>query len=411
MDTKELIPIDTFLEKGYAYSDIVGTSGLESEYESLLRGEKAKYILNSDNTLTEITPMKPGNDITLNLNIDVQLELERVLKEEMLLASKKSSAKYFHDAYAMVGNPTTGGIVALSGLRLLDNSEFQDITITSFTSSFAMGSVVKGASNTVGYLSGGIEVGKSMYDSCVKLWSEPSKCSYTNLGYINDITALRTSSNYFQFITAIQSTGQKYQYNMKFSVTEEDFMRYRNIFSAYGLGEKTKIDFPLEQTGLKGTKIAGDLLLNFAIGQYDTYTPISLLQYINTIANYGNRYALRFKKEEFNTFLNQVPLEDSYYDRITEGMYQVFHGGTASSYVDKSLNAVGKTGTSETFYDSDQDGIVDKEVINSTVVFYYPRENPIYSMVVVAPYLTDTSDYTYPFTRNISLKMSKFLPI
>ena len=83
------------------------------------------------------------------------------------------------------------------------------------------------------------------------------------------------------------------------------------------------IDYPIEQTGMKGTKIAGDLLLNFAIGQYDTYTPISLLQYINTIANYGNRYALRLKKEEFNTFLNQVELDATYYDRITEGLFMV----------------------------------------------------------------------------------------
>ena len=37
-----------------------------------------------------------------------------------------------------------------------------------------MGSVVKGASNTVGYLSGAIEVGKKIKDSCVKLYSEPS---------------------------------------------------------------------------------------------------------------------------------------------------------------------------------------------------------------------------------------------
>ncbi len=403
--------LEEFMDLGYAISDIVGVSGLEKQYESILRGEKAKYIIHSDNHLEEISPMVPGRDVYLNLDIDIQLELEKVLKEEMGLAKEKASAKYFHDAYAMIGDPFTGGVVALSGLRLLDNGEFQDITITSFTSSFAMGSVVKGASNTVGYLSGGIEVGKRLYDSCVKLWSEPAKCSYTKLGVVDDITALRTSSNYFQFITAIQSTGQTYQYNMKFSVTEEDFKRYRDVFASYGLGALTGIDYPIEETGMCGSKIAGDLLLNYSIGQYDTYTPISLLQYINTIANYGNRYALRFKKEEFNTFLNQVPLEDSFYDRITEGFYQVFHGGTATSYVDKSLNAVGKTGTSETFYDSDHDGVVDKEVINSTVVFYYPREEPLYSMVVVAPYLTDTSNYTYPFTRNVSLKMTRFLPL
>ncbi len=402
--------LSSYMKKGYALSDTVGTSGLEEEYEDILKGEKAKYFINSDNTLAMVKESTSGNDVTLNIDIDVQQELVKVMKEEMTKASKRTSAKYFKEAYAMIGNPVTGGIIALTGLKKTD-AGFTDITITAFTSSYAMGSVVKGASNTVGYLSGAIKVGQKVKDSCVKLYSEPSKCSYKRLGYVDDITALKTSSNYYQFLTAISSTGQSYRYNMKFNVTEEDFKRYRDVFNAYGLGAKTDIDYPLEQTGMKGIKVAGDLLLNFAIGQYDTYTPISLLQYINTLSNYGNRYALRFKKEDYNTFLNQIELDSSFYDRIMEGLYEVFHGGTASSYVNKSKNAVGKTGTSETFYDSDSDGVVDKEVINSTVAFYYPRETPRYSMVVVAPFLTDNGDFMYPFTKNVSLHMTNYLPL
>ena len=402
--------LSSYMKKGYALSDTVGTSGLEEEYEDILKGEKAKYFINSDNTLAMVKESTPGNDVTLNIDIDVQQELVKVMKEEMTKASKRTSAKYFKEAYAMIGNPVTGGIIALAGLKKTD-AGFTDMTITAFTSSYAMGSVVKGASNTVGYLSGAIKVGQKVKDSCVKLYAEPSKCSYKRLGYVDDITALKTSSNYYQFLTAISSTGQSYRYNMKFNVTEEDFKRYRDVFNAYGLGAKTDIDYPLEQTGMKGIKVAGDLLLNFAIGQYDTYTPISLLQYINTLSNYGNRYALRFKKEDYNTFLNQIELDTSFYDRITEGLYEVFHGGTASSYVNKSKNAVGKTGTSETFYDSDNDGVVDKEVINSTVAFYYPRETPRYSMVVVAPFLTDNGDFMYPFTKNVSLHMTNYLSL
>ncbi len=403
--------ISTYLNNGYSLDDVVGVSGIEKEYENILRGKKAKYLINSDNTLTLLEEEEAGGDVVLNIDIDVQLMLESVLKEEMDLASKKKSCKYFHDAYAMVGNPSTGGIIAIAGLRRLDNGDYQDITITSFTSSFAMGSVVKGASNTVGYLTGAIEVGKKIKDSCVKLYSQSQKCSYTSLGYVDDISALKTSSNYYQFVTAIASTGQKYKYNMVFDASLENFKTYRDVFSSYGLGSKTEIDFPREDVGMRGSKVAGDLLLNLAIGQYDTYTPVMLLQYINTISNRGNRYALRLKKEEYNTFLNQVNLDNQYYDRIIEGMYQVFHGGTASSYVNRKLNSVGKTGTSETFYDRDFDGMVDTSVINSTVAFFYPRENPLYSIVVVAPYLTDNPSYAYPFTKNVSLKITNYLPL
>mgnify|MGYP001625212912 CR=1 FL=1 len=401
--------VKSYLNNGYELNDIVGTSGLEKQYEDILKGEKAKYYINSDNTLEKVSDAKPGEDLVLNIDIDIQLELENILKEEMLLAKKKKSSVYFNEAFSMVGDPKSGGVIALAGLKLNNENEFNDISITAFTSSYAMGSVVKGASNTVGYLTNAIEVGKKIKDSCVKLYSQPSKCSYQSLGYVDDITALKTSSNYYQFITAIKSTGQTYKYNMTFNVTEENFKKYRDVFASYGLGNFTGIDFPNEQKGMKGQKIAGDLLLNFAIGQYDTYTPISLLQYINTIANYGNRYAIRLKKNDYNVFLNQVGLDSTYYDRIIEGFYQVFHGGTATSYANKNLNAVGKTGTAETFYDSNNDGVVDTEVISSTLAYYFPRENPTYSIVVVAPYLTNTTDYRYPFTKNVSLKISNYL--
>ena len=243
--------VTSFIQNGYALNDTVGTSGIEKQYENLLRGKKAKYFINSDNTLTLLEEEEVGSDVVLNIDIDVQLELEKILKEEMGLAHKKTSAKYFKEAYAMVGDPKSGGILAMSGIRLNDQGEFSDITITAFTSSYAMGSVVKGASNTVGYMTGAIEVGKKVLDSCVKLYSQPSKCSYKKLGYVDDITALKTSSNYYQFLTAIKSSGQTYKYNMTFNVSEENFKTYRDVFSSYGLGNKTEIDYPNEQTGMR----------------------------------------------------------------------------------------------------------------------------------------------------------------
>ena len=107
--------VTTYLNSGYSLDDTVGTSGLEAQYENLLKGEKAKYYVNSDNTLTLLEEAKTGNDLFLNIDIDIQLELEKILQEEMILASKKSSSKYFKEAYAMVGNPKSGGVFALAG--------------------------------------------------------------------------------------------------------------------------------------------------------------------------------------------------------------------------------------------------------------------------------------------------------
>ena len=399
---------DYYLNKGYSLDDYVGVSGLEEQYESLLKGKKAKYFINSDNTLSKIEDEVLGNDLILNIDIDKVLFLEQTLKDELLLARTYKSATYFNHTYALISDPNNGAIIAIVGIKLNDDNTFSDISINAFTESYAMGSIVKGASMSVGYLNDAIDIGKMVKDSCVKLSNETPKCSYKYLGYVDDITALKTSSNYYQFITAIKVTGNNYIYNMKFMPTFKDFELYREIFRKYGLGAKSNIDFPIEYTGIKGEKVAGDLLLNLSIGQYDTYTPISLISYINTIANYGNRYALRFKKEDYKLFVDQVPLESKYYDRITEGLYEVFHGGTASYYVKDSLNAVGKTGTSETFIDTDNNGIIDKSIINNSLVFYYPKEKPKYSIAILAPYIT-TSDTNYPFTAKVSRKITDYL--
>lgn len=48
----------------------------------------------------------------------------------------------------------------------------------------------------------------------------------------------------------------------------------RNYYSQFGLGVKTGIDLPQESAGMQTTPDAvGGLILDLAIGQYDTYTP------------------------------------------------------------------------------------------------------------------------------------------
>lgn len=61
------------------------------------------------------------------------------------------------------------------------------------------------------------------------------------------------------------------------------------MYAEFGLGKKTGIGLPVESLGYMGTSKLPGHLLDFSIGQYDTYTPIQLSQYINTIANGGKR--------------------------------------------------------------------------------------------------------------------------
>lgn len=51
----------------------------------------------------------------------------------------------------------------------------------------------------------------------------------------------------------------------------------------------------------------------------------------------------------------------------------------------QGMDFAGKTGTSESFFDSDGDGVVDVATITSTFAGFYPSDNPKYSIVVITP--------------------------
>ena len=382
-----------FLDLGYALNDTVGISYLEKQYEEYLKGEKDIYKVNQDGTLELIKEGKKGNDLVLSIDIEMQQGIEAILKEEIKKGKKLLNTEYYNGSYVIIGD-LEGNLKAMVGLKYLGNDTFKNVETDIINASFTMGSVVKGASMAMAYQNNLIEVGKKIKDSCVKLYLVPEKCSYKNLGIIDDITALKTSSNYYQFLLAIKLAGYQYSRNMKMNITEEPFNIYREAFASFGLGVKTGIDLPNESTGIKGKKIAPDLLLNFSIGQYDTYTPLSLLQYINTIYNNGIRYNLRLanriedeNKKSLKIFekqkLSEFDLNEEYFNRIKEGLYQVVNLGTGSGYVDRKYNAVGKTGTSESLFDSNGDGRGDVETITNSFAMYAPRDNPKYSMVVL----------------------------
>lgn len=395
-----------YLTKDYELTDTVGISYLENVYEDYLRGKKAKYKVGSDYTLTLLEEEQKGNDLILSIDIDMQIKTEEILKDKLILAKKYGNTEYFKDSYALVSDPLTGSIKAISGIRLNDDNTFSDISLNNINKSYTIGSAVKGATIAVGYKYKLIEPEKYINDSCVKLLFVPQKCSFKKLGKVNDLTALSNSSNYYQYMIAIKLTGNTYTPNMKLNATKEHFKKYREMLSSFGLGVKTGIDLPNEQTGIMGKTIADDLLLNLSIGQYDTYTPIEVLQYINSVAT-GKRIKLSLMQEIKNgeeillenksEVLNNVDLDKESLDRIKEGMKLVLSEGTGKFYVPQGLNFAGKTGTSESFLDTNNDNIVDTATISSTFTGFYPADNPKFSIVVITPNVSHKNGKTDAF--------------
>ena len=84
--------------------------------------------------------------------------------------------------------------------------------------------------------------------------------------------------------------------------------------------------------------------------------------------------------------LNTVNTKQEYLDRVRDGFKQVVApGGTGSGYIEYFRNAAGKTGTAESFIDSNSDGKIDTETISASFAGYAPSDDPRVTFTVISP--------------------------
>lgn len=416
---------DFYRTRGYSLNDRVGTSGLEQQYESVLRGKKEQiqYTTNKSGVVIDsevVVEGERGKDVVLTIDMELQKKVDEILKDELKIAMAEDpyGNRFMNDAYAVVMDPQTGELLALSGQHYdREENEFSNNAFNTLYSGYRAGSTIKGATVLSGYESGVIEPGQRFYDAPIKVAATPEKSSYQDesLGWVNDYDALKESSNVYMFYIAMRLAGDfDYQRNESLQLDQSldsSIQEFRNYFSQFGLGVPTGVDFPFESTGYTGPNPdnAG-LLLDFAIGQYDTYTPMQLIQYVSTIANDGYRVRPRFlqsvrkptpyedklgavTKSQNTDVLNRVTMDGNLIERIQEGFRRVYQekGGTAYQYfADKDYTSAGKTGTAESLYHvRDDEGNLTGESYpksNLNLVGYAPFEDPEVAFAVVVPY-------------------------
>ena len=109
--------------------------------------------------------------------------------------------------------------------------------------------------------------------------------------------------------------------------------------------------------------------------------------------------------------LNKVNTKNEYLERVKEGFRQVLMpGGTGYNILPPNAKPAGKTGTSQSFIDSDGDGYIDKETISNTFVGYAPYDNPIVTFTVVSPdvsHYENRSSYQTSVNRRITNQVAK----
>lgn len=406
--------LDHFLARGYSRNDRVGKSQLESEYEHVLRGDKAqiKNVIDRSGKVLgteKIVDGQRGKDLVLSIDIHLQEQVEKIIEEELRKAKSMGGTRFLDRAFVVMLNPKTGEVLSMAGKQVKrENGKlvFDDFALGTVTTSYAMGSTVKGATVLTGYEKGVIQPGSYLRDEPLQIKGTPIKGSYKAMGTISDLDALRMSSNVYMFKTAMKIMGREYYPNMKLPYSPEAFQTFRYYFSQFGLGVETGIDLPMEAVGFQGKDVRPGFLLDLAIGQYDTYTPMQLAQYVSTIANDGYRMKVRLVNEIRNpsrqpdeigpvlkqfepTILNRISMSDSEIKRVQEGFRRVMQapGGTATKYFGtKPYRPAGKTGTAQSFYYHPEQKR-SYETYNLTLVGYAPHNDPEVAFSIVVPYL------------------------
>ena len=411
---------DYYLKLGYSLNDRVGLNYLEKQYEEYLRGEKSEYQAVNSHELKLIKEGKMGNDVVLSIDMNLQLEVEKLIDEQLYKTKNEANTEYYDHSSVIISDPNTGEILAMASRKLVGDKIIDNVNSV-LISPITPGSVVKGASMLVGYETGAIHFGEKMLDECVKISGAPAKCSSVlDLGVIDDIMAMAKSSNVYQFKTAIRVNGQEYYREMKLNFNQKAFDTYRNMYHAFGLGVKTGIDLPIESKGYSSIDKSAGNLLDFVMGQYETYTPVQLLQYISTIAMNGNRIKPHLLKEVRDSsgevlykapteVLNTVDVKSENLKRVQEGFYAVMHmpGGYGNWYTDDKMDAAGKTGTSQSFIDTDNDGVIDTETITTSFIGYAPFNSPKVSFMITSPNCSHINGSTYDFVSLVNYRLTR----
>ena len=407
--------LEKYMAMGYSRNDRVGKSYLENKYEDVLHGQKAKVTnkTKAGKVIKQevVSEGQRGKDLVLTIDVELQKKVEKIIEEEMWKAkSQFSNTSLMDRAFVILMDPHTGEILSLAGKLLVRDEktgklEMQDYAQGTFTTSYNVGSAVKGATVLTGYQTGAIQPGDPFVDEPIRIANTPVKKSYKNFGRINDLNALQVSSNVYMFKTVIKIAKGNYVPNQSLWIDTKAFNTIRRSFSQFGLGTRTGIDLPNEMTGFPGPETIPGKLMDLAIGQYDTYTPIQLAQYVSTIANNGNRMQPHIVKEirepimdnkELGPIvgeiqpkvLNRVDMKEEWIKRVQLGFHMVTQpGGTAYNFFrGAAYDPAAKTGTAEAFYYGSVRSRWGTPVMNLSLVSFAPYNNPEVAMTVVVPW-------------------------
>ncbi|MDD8018221.1 MAG: penicillin-binding transpeptidase domain-containing protein [Bacteroidota bacterium] len=357
--------------------DNAGVSGIEQQFNPVLRGRDGYVIMQKDGLgrtrpSVEYPREEAVNGHSLELTIDLQLQ--SIAEEEL----KKGIARAQADAGLVVMlRPQTGEVLAMANyphvnLNKIDNADALKNRVVS--DMYEPGSVFKIVTASAALQNELVTLDKKFYGENGKYKIEyPGK----KIRYINDTHALRDVT----FLEAMAYSSNIVMAKVSDLIGPEKLYTKARDF---GFGMSTGIELPAESNGqLKKTSEWSLTSLNsIAYGYEVGVTPLQLVCAYSAIANDGVLMRPYLVKREMDE--NGIEVSSTQPEMIrrvvpkdvSEKVKQMFEGvvefGTGSSVKIPGVMIAGKTGTSRKYVD----GKYEEGSYNASFIGFFPAEKP-----------------------------------
>lgn len=392
---------------GLVNVDGVGQSGLEQQYETLLRGEagrsmrsvdgKARPIYDSGNLYIE---PQDGSTIRLTIDATIQEIVEKAMRECYEVNKAQAVHALVMDVYtgavlAMCSKPDydpndppreqLDALQSLMRIRLISDSYEPGSTFKILTAAAALDSGVTTPEDGF-YCSGKIKVD----GDTIKCWGSPHKAETM-------AQALQNSCNPVFVELALRMGAQRfYQY-----------------LHAFGLGSKTNIDLQGEESGIliPVNSVKNVDLARIGFGQSVAVTPIQLLTAACSVLNGGRLmrpYLLKEAVSPDGTVLYRTspkvvstPISEGTSLTMRKLLEDVVAVGGAKNARIPGYRIGGKTGTAQVY----KDGRIVRNVHIGSFLGFAPADDPRIALLVIVDEADTPVDYggttAAPFARQI----------
>ena len=394
INDREQASIDT---EAYAGTHVIGKTGIERQYEQLLLGEVGYEYVETDargNVLRVLERHHPvqGQNIYLTLDSELQVLVQDQLEGEQ--ASAVALDVESSGVLAMVSTPSFDPNLFVSGIS---NSQYSSLLENlakplfnrSLQGQYPPGSTVKPMFGLIALQEGSITPDFTLFDPGYYVLEGQDRVSRDwkehGHGTVDITKAVTESCNVFYYDLAYR--------------TGIDILA--DYGGRFGLGQRTGIDLPGEQSGVmpspnwkvgsRGTAWFPGDTINVGIGQgFTLITPLQMAHMTSIIARKGEvitpslLHSLDSQQLSFPVTDN-IEILDEYWDLVSGAMRDVVHSiqGTAR-IIGQNLDGyeiAGKTGTAQAISvaaDVDYDDLDLEKYLRDHALFvaYAPYEAP-----------------------------------